>query len=65
VRHLGFGQGMHMCLGVMLARLEAGVALEGMLDRFATLELTQGPIPWINHGNLRGIERLDVSATAA
>ncbi|HVU69456.1 MAG TPA: cytochrome P450 [Ktedonobacteraceae bacterium] len=32
-RHLGFGRGIHFCLGAPLARLEARTALNVMLDR--------------------------------
>lgn len=33
-RHLGFGHGIHFCLGAPLARLETRIALAVMLERF-------------------------------
>ena len=38
-RHLGFGHGPHFCLGAVLARLEATVALDVLLDKLPTLRL--------------------------
>jgi hypothetical protein len=45
-RHLGFGQGIHFCLGKSLARLEARVAFEELLTHAPEYELA-GPAPWL------------------
>jgi cytochrome P450 len=37
--HLSFGHGVHRCLGAPLARLEAGIALPALFDRFPELTL--------------------------
>ncbi len=48
-RHLAFGHGVHFCLGAPLARLEASVALNAVLDRLPDLqvqpEVQLDPIP--------------------
>lgn len=41
-RHLGFGFGAHFCVGAGLARLEATVAIEALLDRIPELRLPVG-----------------------
>ena len=38
-RHLGFGHGVHFCLGAHLARAEARLALKNLIDRFPDLHL--------------------------
>jgi cytochrome P450 len=42
--HLGFGWGLHYCLGANLARLEARIALRTLLERFPSIEAI-GPVP--------------------
>ncbi len=42
-KHLGFGQGIHYCLGAPLARLETKIALKNLLDRNPNLRLAITP----------------------
>lgn len=42
-KHVAFGAGIHYCLGAPLARAEARAALNGMLDRYATISRTDQP----------------------
>ncbi len=61
---LSFGGGIHYCLGAALARLEAQVVFDRLLDRFATLELLEQPTfrPSVT---LRGVEELRVRCEPA
>lgn len=43
-KSLAFGHGIHMCLGVELARLEMSAVLRGVLERFSDFELAGAPV---------------------
>jgi cytochrome P450 len=62
--HLAFGPGIHHCLGVALARMEADVALRTLLDRLPGLELECPPqdLEWPT-GVLNGPSTLPVRFT--
>ncbi|HEY6624668.1 MAG TPA: cytochrome P450 [Acidimicrobiales bacterium] len=42
-QHVGFGFGVHMCLGMHLARMESRVAVNALFDRVDDLRLDPGP----------------------
>ncbi|MGH9097694.1 MAG: cytochrome P450, partial [Acidimicrobiales bacterium] len=41
-QHVGFGFGVHMCLGMHLARMESRVAVNALLDRFDDIRFDAG-----------------------
>jgi cytochrome P450 len=63
--HLGFGSGVHRCIGSFLAKLEMRVALEEILRRYREIKLdTSQPIQYCSGLN-QGIMALPVILTAA
>jgi cytochrome P450 len=58
--HVGFGAGVHMCVGQLLARLEGEVLLAALARGIASLEMT-GPPKRAYNNTLRGLAALPVS----
>jgi len=48
IGHVGFGQGVHACLGMNLARLEMSCLFNSLADRVQRFELTGPVVPGIN-----------------
>jgi cytochrome P450 len=61
IRHIGFGKGIHACLGAPLARVEGQVAFELLFERYPEMRLAvpASDIHW-NGGFLRGLESLPI-----
>ena len=53
--------GIHFCLGAELARLEARLALEALLDRYRNLSLKSETPKWEPGFFVRGLEELVVN----
>jgi cytochrome P450 len=61
-RHLGFGLGIHFCLGAPLARMEGRIAFNKLLARFPGIRLAvpREQIRWRMSPVFRGLESLPV-----
>ncbi|WP_406688233.1 cytochrome P450 [Saccharopolyspora sp. ID03-671] len=56
---IGFGRGIHFCLGAPLARLEGRIALNLLLDRFPRLRTDPDDAPrFLPSPNMTGVSRL-------
>ena len=62
--HISFGRGIHACIGAPLARLEARIAIEVLLERFSSIRLSGPPPEFRSSIVLRGLETLPVAASA-
>ncbi|MGH3310334.1 MAG: cytochrome P450 family protein [Streptomyces sp.] len=65
-QHLGYGHGIHYCVGAPLARLEGRTALAALLRRLPDLRLAADPseLRWRGGLIMRGLRTLPVEFTA-
>jgi 4-methoxybenzoate monooxygenase (O-demethylating) len=57
--HVGFGFGIHQCLGQMVARMEAEAVLDAMIPRIAEIRLAGDPVRRLNN-TLHALSHLPV-----
>ncbi|WP_076858413.1 cytochrome P450 [Bradyrhizobium mercantei] len=62
--HVGFGTGIHGCVGQMVARMEAEVVLTSMIKRIKSIEIVGEPVRRLNN-TLRSLSSLPVRVTPA
>lgn len=60
--HVGFGFGVHACLGQMLARLEGECILSALARRVQKIEIAGEPVQQLNN-TLRGLDALPLRLT--
>lgn len=60
VTHVSFGYGIHLCLGMALARLEAKIVFTRLFERFSSFEFADAEPSWGSNPMFRGLETLTV-----
>ncbi len=58
--HVAFGYGIHLCLGMALARLEGRIAFRKLLERFDDIHYLDDIPAWGNNPFFRGLTKLNV-----
>jgi cytochrome P450 len=58
-RHMAFGHGPHICLGMRLARMEVGAFFQQLLDQLDSAELTEEP-QWLKTSFVGGIKSMPI-----
>ena len=59
--HVSFGHGIHLCIGMPLARVESQIALSKLFARYKTFKLREPP-KWQPNPFFRGVDTLKVHA---
>ena len=57
VKHISFSEGIHFCLGAPLARMEAEIVFDLLLERYSETKIANEP-KWKDNITMRGLESL-------
>jgi cytochrome P450 len=61
--HVGYGHGIHVCVGQLLARLEGEAVLKALLEKVDRMEMEGPPVRRLNN-TLRGLKSLPMRLVA-
>lgn len=59
---LGFGHGVHSCLGAALARMESRIAIEELIRRWSRIEVDESGLQRVHMSNVAGYSHVPVTA---
>jgi len=62
--HVGYGSGIHMCVGQLVARLEGEVMMAALARKVGSIEIA-GPVKRRYNNTLRGLESLPIAIKPA
>jgi hypothetical protein len=62
-RHIAFGAGIHHCLGIFLAKIEAQIAINSIIQNLPNLGINTNKLEWHECITLRGLKTLPVKFT--
>ena len=62
--HVGYGSGIHMCVGQLVARLEGEVMMAALARKVKSIEIA-GEVKRRYNNTLRGLESLPITIEAA
>ena len=65
IKHVSFGHGIHLCLGLNLARLEGRVAINALLSRFPAMTMAEQALSWTPIPLVRGLDNLVIETNEA
>jgi len=59
--HVGFGKGLHACLGRGLATIEGASVLRWLIENIGTIAMNGSEPEWIENSSFRGFQRLPIT----
>jgi len=59
-RNLAFGSGIHYCLGLFLAKVEAQIAIKTLIQRLPDIHLGNHKLEWEKPASIRRLKKLNV-----